>query len=95
MPGVNCWGMTMRVEKISAVTFRVLNMRASVRFYRDVLGMEVSTEGKMRFSLRFAPRTQLPYPQSRARSFGSWLGADDFLRGGCGCILGIPAGQRI
>src|SRR6266446_3249762 len=32
--------MTMMVEKISAVTFRVANMRASVQFYRDVLGME-------------------------------------------------------
>jgi len=39
MPGVNCWDMTMMVEKISAVTFRVLNMKTSVRFYRDVLGM--------------------------------------------------------
>jgi len=41
MPGVNCWDMTMMVEKISAVTFRVLNMKTSVRFYRDVLGMEI------------------------------------------------------
>ncbi|HET9377718.1 MAG TPA: VOC family protein [Chthoniobacterales bacterium] len=29
------------VEKISAVTLRVANMRASVRFYKDVLGLEV------------------------------------------------------
>ena len=33
--------MTITVEKISAVTFRVANMEASVEFYRDVLGMEV------------------------------------------------------
>jgi catechol 2,3-dioxygenase-like lactoylglutathione lyase family enzyme len=29
------------VEKISAVTLRVANMRASVRFYKDVLGLEI------------------------------------------------------
>ena len=29
-------------------------------------------------------------PESRARSVGSSLGADDFLRGGCGCVLGAP-----
>ena len=29
------------VETISAVTLRVANMRASVRFYKDVLGLEV------------------------------------------------------
>jgi catechol 2,3-dioxygenase-like lactoylglutathione lyase family enzyme len=33
--------MAITVERISAVTCRVSNMRASVRFYRDVLGMEV------------------------------------------------------
>ncbi len=36
----------MTVEKISAVTFRVLNMKASVRFYKDVLGMEVLYGGE-------------------------------------------------
>jgi len=38
--------MTMTVEKISPVTFRVLNMKASVRFYRGVLGMEVLYGGE-------------------------------------------------
>ena len=28
------------IEKISAVTLRVASMRASVRFYKDVLGLE-------------------------------------------------------
>jgi len=46
MLSVNCWGMTMMVEKISAVTFRVLNMKASVRFYKDVLGMEIIYGGE-------------------------------------------------
>ncbi len=36
----------MRVEKISAVTFRVSNMKASVQFYRDVLGMELVYGGE-------------------------------------------------
>ena len=29
------------IEKISAVTLRVANMEASVRFYKDVLGLEI------------------------------------------------------
>ena len=49
MLGVDCWGMTMTVEKMSAVTFRVLNMKASVRFYRDVLGMEIVFGGEDAF----------------------------------------------
>lgn len=46
MPGLNCSYMTMMVEKISAVTFRVFNMKASVRFYKDVLGMEIVYGGE-------------------------------------------------
>lgn len=34
------------IEKISAVTLRVTNMRNSVRFYRDVLGMELLYGGE-------------------------------------------------
>ncbi len=41
--------MTMMVEKISAVTFRAANMRASVQFYRDVLGMELLYGGEDAF----------------------------------------------
>ena len=36
----------MWIEKISAVTFRVSNMKASVRFYKDVLGMEIIYGGE-------------------------------------------------
>jgi len=46
MLGVDSWGMTMTVEKISAVTFRVSNMKASVRFYKDVLCMEIIYGGE-------------------------------------------------
>lgn len=36
----------MPVEKISAVTLRIANMRTSVRFYRDVLGLEIVYGGE-------------------------------------------------
>ena len=38
--------MAVMVQKISALTLRVTNMRTSVRFYRDVLGMELSYGGE-------------------------------------------------
>src|SRR5438105_6507364 len=41
--------MAIMVERISAVTFRVSNMKASVQFYRDVLGMEVLYGGEGAF----------------------------------------------
>jgi catechol 2,3-dioxygenase-like lactoylglutathione lyase family enzyme len=40
------WRMAPTMEKISAVTFRVVNMTESVRFYRDVLGMELLYGGE-------------------------------------------------
>jgi catechol 2,3-dioxygenase-like lactoylglutathione lyase family enzyme len=43
---VNSWRMEPTIEKISAVTLRVANMMESVRFYRDVLGMELLCGGK-------------------------------------------------
>jgi catechol 2,3-dioxygenase-like lactoylglutathione lyase family enzyme len=36
-----CLEVNVNVQKISAVTFLVASMSASVRFYRDLLGMEV------------------------------------------------------
>ena len=36
----------MRIEKISAVTLKVASMRNSVRFYGDVLGMEIIYGGE-------------------------------------------------
>jgi catechol 2,3-dioxygenase-like lactoylglutathione lyase family enzyme len=41
----------LTVEKISAVTLKVAAMRASVRFYRDLLGLELIYGGEdARFS---------------------------------------------
>ena len=34
------------IEKISAVTLRVANMNASVRFYKEVLGLELIYGGE-------------------------------------------------
>ena len=51
----------MRFEKISAVTLKVASMRNSVRFYKDVLGMEIiyGGEGEFFSSLR---AQDSPYP---------------------------------
>jgi len=38
--------MVMRIDKISAATFRVVDMGRSVRFYRDALGMELLYGGE-------------------------------------------------
>ena len=38
--------MPPAVEKISAITFRVANMKAAVHFYRDVLGIELLHGGE-------------------------------------------------
>jgi catechol 2,3-dioxygenase-like lactoylglutathione lyase family enzyme len=50
----------MRVERISAVTLTVASMQNSVRFYRDVLGMEIIYGAKMDVFLRSGPRTLTP-----------------------------------
>jgi catechol 2,3-dioxygenase-like lactoylglutathione lyase family enzyme len=38
--------MASTIARISAVTLRVVNMTQSVRFYRDVLGMELLYGGE-------------------------------------------------
>ena len=38
--------MAEMIQKISAVTFRVRNMKASMEFYRDMLGMELLYGGE-------------------------------------------------
>jgi catechol 2,3-dioxygenase-like lactoylglutathione lyase family enzyme len=47
--------------QISAVTFRVANMTDSVRFYRDVLGMEIIYGGEGEFFSSFRTKDS-PYP---------------------------------
>lgn len=50
--------MIAMIEKISAVTLRVADMRVSVRFYRDVLGLELiyGSEDSYFISLRTKDR---------------------------------------
>ena len=43
---VHCCPMGPKIEKISAITFRVSNMQASVHFYRNVLGMTLLYGGE-------------------------------------------------
>jgi catechol-2,3-dioxygenase len=43
------FGGTMRIEKISAVILKVARMLDSVRFYRNVLGMEIVFGGEEAF----------------------------------------------
>jgi catechol 2,3-dioxygenase-like lactoylglutathione lyase family enzyme len=38
--------MRPTIEKSSTITFRVVNMTESVRFYRDVLGMQLLYDGE-------------------------------------------------
>jgi catechol 2,3-dioxygenase-like lactoylglutathione lyase family enzyme len=59
--------MAPTIEKISAITFRVLNMKASVQFYRNVLGMDLSTAGNGRDSLHWGERFRIGDPQPRTR----------------------------
>jgi catechol 2,3-dioxygenase-like lactoylglutathione lyase family enzyme len=74
MLGVDSWGMTTTVEKISAVTFRVLNMKASVRFYKDVLGMEIIYGGEdgSFSSLRAKDANTLILNLEQGRSVPGW-----------------------
>ena len=68
------------VEKISAVTLRVANMEASVRFYKDVLGLEIiyGGEGSYFTSLRTKDGGYDSEPRTRQRWYP--VGAVDFSR---------------
>ena len=53
--------MKARIEKVSAITLQVAHMDASVRFYRDVLGMELLYGGpNASFSSLRIPDTEFP-----------------------------------
>ena len=64
----------MRIEKISAVTFRVKDMRASVQFYGDVLGMEIVFGGEEAFfsSLRAKDGSAPILNLEQGRSVPGW-----------------------
>ncbi len=53
--------MTVKIEKISAITLRVANMKVSVQFYGDVLGMKLVYGGKDAFFSSLQPEgAELP-----------------------------------
>jgi catechol 2,3-dioxygenase-like lactoylglutathione lyase family enzyme len=64
----------VRIEKISAVTFRVLSMKASVQFYCDVLGMELVYGGERAgfSSLRAKDADSAILNLELGRSVSSW-----------------------
>jgi catechol 2,3-dioxygenase-like lactoylglutathione lyase family enzyme len=66
--------MTMMVEKIAAVTLRVADMPRSVRFYRDVLGMEIAYGGEDASfsSLRAKDAEDLILNLEQGRSVPGW-----------------------
>ena len=66
--------MTMMVEKIAAVTLRVADMRRSVRFYQDVLGMEIVFGGEDAFfsSLRAKDGSAPILNLEQGRSVTGW-----------------------
>ena len=64
----------MMVEKIAAVTLRVADMPRSVRFYRDVLGMEIVYGGEDASfsSLRAKDAEDLILNLEQGRSVPGW-----------------------
>jgi catechol 2,3-dioxygenase-like lactoylglutathione lyase family enzyme len=88
--------MEPTIEKISAVTFRVANMKESVRFYRDVLGMELLYGGEgAGFSSLRAKDAQSAVINLETGRRGDSLGAADFLRHGCNRNLDSSEGKWI
>jgi catechol 2,3-dioxygenase-like lactoylglutathione lyase family enzyme len=88
--------MAMRVEKISAVTFRVADMALSVRFYRDVLGMELllGGEGAGFCSLRIKDVQSVILNLELGRTVTRWGRLIFYVADG-GCILGVPLRKAI
>ena len=88
--------MEPTIEKISAVTFRVANMKESVRFYRDVLGMELLHGGEdAGFSSLRARDTQSAILNlERGEAVTRW-GSPDLPRHGCGRSLDSSEGKWI
>jgi catechol 2,3-dioxygenase-like lactoylglutathione lyase family enzyme len=64
----------MRIEKISAVTLKVASMRDSVRFYKDVLSMEIVFGGEdASFSSLRAKEAKYPILNlEQGRSVAGW-----------------------
>ena len=68
------------VEKISAVTPRVANMRASARFYKDVLGLEITYGGEGSYFTSLPHKRREYDSEPRTRQCWYPVGAADFSR---------------
>jgi len=85
----------LTVEKISAVTLRVANMRTSVRFYRDVLGLEIIYGGEdADFSSLRTKEGKDPI-LNLERSNPATLGPADLLHFRRCCVLVVSEGKRL
>jgi catechol 2,3-dioxygenase-like lactoylglutathione lyase family enzyme len=66
--------MAPTIERISAITFRVLNMQASVQFYRNVLGLDLLYGGEhASFSSLRANDSECAKYHPRQRRAVPWL----------------------
>jgi catechol 2,3-dioxygenase-like lactoylglutathione lyase family enzyme len=93
---VHCWRMTPTIEKISAITLRVMNMKDSVLFYQNVLGMKLLYGGeRTTFSSLRASDSASAIINLEQGGQHAAVGPADLPRYGCGCVLGTSAGQRI
>jgi catechol 2,3-dioxygenase-like lactoylglutathione lyase family enzyme len=87
--------MTPTIEKISAITFRVLNMQASVQFYRNVLGMELLYGGERASFSSLRANDSESAILNLERVTVCRGGPADLPRYGCGCVLDTSEGERI
>jgi hypothetical protein len=92
----HCWRMAPAIEKLSAITFRVSNMKASVHFYRNVLGMELLYGGEQACfsSLRANDSESAILNLEQGDTVSRW-GPADLPCYGCGCFLDASEGERI
>ena len=82
--------MAPTIEKISAVTFRVVNMTESVRFYRDVLGMKLLYGGEgTGFSSLRARDAQSAILNLEQGDTGDSLGTASLPRDGRGRVMDL------
>ena len=88
--------MAPKIEKISAITFRVLNMKDSVQFSRNVLGMELLYGGEQSSfsSLRANDSESAILNLEQGDTVSRW-GQADLPRHGCGCVLDTSEGEKI
>jgi catechol 2,3-dioxygenase-like lactoylglutathione lyase family enzyme len=79
--------MKAKTEKISAITLKVSDMEASLRFYRDVLGMELLYGGPTLGFFSMHCEYRVSDYQLATGPHGWSLGPNDISRRRCRCLL--------